>query len=100
MLPFDDFWPELGWKRLDLVKIDVEGTELSVLKGMKKVLEEYHPHLLLEIHPRQLKEVFKSSAEEVIRFVTEELQYRLTPVDTLKLEIPKTGNLTVWGDFS
>ena len=99
MIPLDEYWPQLAWNQLDLVKIDVEGAEMSILKGMKKVLEEYHPHILLEIHPRQLKEIFHSSADEVMSFLTEKYPYRLMPVDADTLEIPKNGNLTVWGDW-
>jgi FkbM family methyltransferase len=37
-----------------LVKIDVEGYEASVLRGMKKVLITYRPTILLEMHPKLL----------------------------------------------
>jgi FkbM family methyltransferase len=33
------------------VKIDVEGAELDVLKGMKLTLEKYKPKIMLEKHP-------------------------------------------------
>lgn len=36
----------------DFIKIDVEGHELAVLQGGKKVLETYHPVLMLEIEQR------------------------------------------------
>jgi hypothetical protein len=32
------------------VKIDVEGAEAHVLRGMKKTLQQYRPHLLIEMH--------------------------------------------------
>lgn len=34
-----------------LVKVDVEGAELSVLRGMRRTLTEHRPVLLLEVHP-------------------------------------------------
>ena len=34
---------------IDLIKIDVEGSELSVLKGMKKSLIKFSPSILIEI---------------------------------------------------
>jgi FkbM family methyltransferase len=34
-----------------LVKVDVEGAELAVLRGMRQTLSEHRPTLLLEIHP-------------------------------------------------
>lgn len=36
--------------RLDLVKIDVEGTERQVLAGMRKLLARYRPAVFVEIH--------------------------------------------------
>lgn len=38
----------------DLVKIDVEGLELEVLRGMRGVLDEKRPIVFLEIHTTQL----------------------------------------------
>ena len=34
----------------DMVKIDVEGLEYSVLLGMKKTLSKYKPSLFIEVH--------------------------------------------------
>jgi len=99
MVPFDELWPALGWNRLDLVKIDVEGAELSVLGGMERILEEYHPHLLLEIHPRQLKDMFRTSAGEVLRFLGKKHSYRLLPVDAPAIPAVPERNVTVWGDW-
>ena len=99
LIPFDELWPKLKWKHLDLVKIDTEGAEMSILKGMEKTIKEYHPHLLIEVHPKQLKEVFNSSAEEVMNLITKTYQYKLTPVDRETLDIPSKGNITVWADW-
>jgi FkbM family methyltransferase len=47
---------KIDFPRLDIVKIDVEGAELKVLKGMKKTLEKYTPRLLMiEAVPSALK---------------------------------------------
>lgn len=44
----------------DLVKIDVEGGELDVLKGMRKTLENTQPQLVVEIHDSVDTEAIKS----------------------------------------
>jgi Methyltransferase FkbM domain len=51
--------------RPDLVKVDVEGFELSVLAGARATLALYRPRLFLEIHPERLCEL-GGSAEEVV----------------------------------
>lgn len=40
-----------------LVKIDVEGAELAVLRGMNEYLRNNHPHILIEVTQRFLKEM-------------------------------------------
>jgi FkbM family methyltransferase len=40
----------------DFVKIDVEGMELGVLKGMRKVLQSQHPALYIEMHGATVEE--------------------------------------------
>lgn len=41
----------------DLIKIDVEGHELSVLKGAEKFISKYHPTLIIEIEQRHHKDI-------------------------------------------
>jgi FkbM family methyltransferase len=36
------------WDRVDLVKLDVEGNEISALRGAEKTIKEYRPILYLE----------------------------------------------------
>lgn len=44
----DSIWEETGEKKIKLIKIDVEGAELSVLKGATKLLQKNKPLLLIE----------------------------------------------------
>ncbi len=45
----DDLLPPLS--RLDLIKIDVEGREQSVLRGAHKLISDYKPKIIAEFHP-------------------------------------------------
>ena len=42
---------ELGLKRVDFVKLDVDGHELSVIRGGLQVLREFKPRMILELAP-------------------------------------------------
>lgn len=50
-------------KKVDLVKIDVEGAEAEVLEGATKTLKKYHPKIIFEAWDEQylkkVKEVLK-----------------------------------------
>jgi len=54
---------EVGGRRVDFVKIDVEGHEMSVLHGASATLRKYLPPMLIEIEQRHLdcpiKDVFR-----------------------------------------
>lgn len=47
----DDWWIENDKPQIDLVKIDTEGAELFVLKGVKTVVETCRPNVYFEMHP-------------------------------------------------
>ena len=53
-----------------LIKIDVEGFELEVLRGVRVCLAKHHPRLWLEIHPKFL-EAQNNSPDEVLNLLRE-----------------------------
>ncbi|MCS7139609.1 MAG: FkbM family methyltransferase, partial [Candidatus Nezhaarchaeota archaeon] len=48
-MPLDDVVRDLRVKRVDLIKIDVEGAELEVLEGLVRTLKEHHPKVIVEV---------------------------------------------------
>jgi len=60
----------LKLNRIDLIKIDVEGYELNVLKGARAVLEKFHPLIIVEVIEVNLKNNGQTSAQ-VIEFLKE-----------------------------
>jgi FkbM family methyltransferase len=49
----DDLCSSLSFEP-DVIKIDVEGHELKVLKGLEKTIQRLRPLIFLELHPRLL----------------------------------------------
>jgi len=62
-ITLDTFKPLKG-KSIDLVKIDVEGHELEVLKGAEQVIKDYKPTVLIELkseeHLSYLNQLFNN----------------------------------------
>lgn len=46
----DAYWAAQGLPALDIAKIDVEGAELAVLRGMRGLLAAARPILIIEVH--------------------------------------------------
>ena len=44
----DGLWSAHGEPEVSVVKVDVEGAEPAVLRGARRVLERWHPPILLE----------------------------------------------------
>lgn len=65
--------------RLDLIKLDVEGAELKILRGAARTLENFRPVLLLEVSELSLRNM-GSSAAELLSFVRS-LRYDLYVFD-------------------
>lgn len=41
----------------DVIKIDVEGAEMAVLRGAQKILTQHHPIIVLSVHPNHLEQL-------------------------------------------
>jgi FkbM family methyltransferase len=65
--------------RMRLVKIDVEGFEMEVLRGMRNVLATSRPILVLEINVQMLH-AQGTSPSEIVRFL-ESLEYDVSRID-------------------
>jgi len=47
----------------DVMKVDVEGHEIKVLRGLSKTIEQYRPLIFLEVHPARIQEEGDSLVE-------------------------------------
>lgn len=64
----DDYVKKCKVEKVDLIKIDVEGFEMNVLKGAKNILGIYHPVLFIEVDDNNLR-LQNSSSEELVEFL-------------------------------
>lgn len=79
MLRLDDIVQDLPDSDIALVKIDVEGGELAVLRGMEKTIRESKPWLLCEVLHRDVSaepESFVQRCQDLTRFVAD-VDYRV-----------------------
>lgn len=63
-ISLDAYFEKNPQKRIELIKLDVDGYELAVLKGAKKTLLRYKPKIVLEIAPHVQEE--KRQLEELL----------------------------------
>lgn len=89
---FDEWARENRLKRMDLVKIDVEGAELDVLYGMQESIKKYCPVLVIEVHPGHLTR-FNYCPDDLVRFLRS-MGYSLSAVDKPSLSF-ENGNITI-----
>ncbi len=66
--PLDHIIRETGVSRVDVVKIDVEGAELLVLKGATQTLAQFSPVVIVEVVDVQLR-AMGTSAGELMAFM-------------------------------
>ncbi len=69
VIKVDDYVTRLPIKRLDFIKLDVEGAELLVLKGATQTISQFLPIVYLEIYHDWIKD-FNYSADELIQLLT------------------------------
>ncbi|MDB6118649.1 MAG: methyltransferase, FkbM family [Verrucomicrobiaceae bacterium] len=76
---FDTLAERLSLPVPDLVKIDVEGAELEVLRGMEGLVADHHPAFVIELHPQFLPQ-FNATVDDVLGWLRQR-GYHLTALD-------------------
>lgn len=84
--PLDDIVKDTGVTRVDVVKIDVEGAEMLVLKGSTATLARYHPVLVVELIDPQLRSMGTSEAEVRAWLRAHDYAARATYQDNVEFE--------------
>lgn len=82
----DEILAKNGIQSIDLLKVDVEGGENKVLKGLEKSIMAHRPYILCEILPLQSKSeevaAFRRGAAESILNLCRQLNYNIFNVAT------------------
>jgi FkbM family methyltransferase len=68
VVTIDDWFKTSGLTRIDIIKLDIEGSELAALKGMKEVLQEQKAVLIVEINPGTLS-MFKLKPSDIYDYL-------------------------------
>lgn len=79
-------------KKIDLIKIDVEGFELHVLKGAHNILQNHHPVLFMEINEPLLKDN-DTSPFEILNLLKHDYHYKIVSANSGD-SIDESGNFT------
>jgi FkbM family methyltransferase len=99
----DTLVAELGLTRVDLIKLDVDGHEISVLRGARDTLGRWHPPVVFEFSPyiiaeagdtpETLLEIFESAG---YRFADERTLAPLTEDRTALIRrVPQRGSINL-----
>ena len=78
-------------KKISAIKIDVEGAELMVLKGMEKSIEKYRPYLYIEILFTKNQEDI-DSAMNICNFI-QKMNYSILGVNLTSQKTEKITNI-------
>ena len=61
----DTFVEQARISRVDLIKIDVEGSEVALLEGARETITRFRPILMIEVNPSTLQRFSKTSADVI-----------------------------------
>ena len=93
MKVFDGLRSKESIDRVHFMKLDVEGAEMNILRGMRETIKKDRPEILVELHPRQLKD-FGFLPSDILEFLTG-LGYQIDPVDRPHIDFSQ-GNITLF----
>lgn len=84
-------------KRLDFIKIDIEGAELYALQGMKKTIKKFLPLVLIEINEDTFNAAGYTTLDVIAFFKT--LNYKFFRINKGKLSQEPISEFNEWGNY-
>ena len=79
-------------KRVDLIKIDVEGAELLVLQGAQATIRRDRPKIIFE-HGQGGTDCYATTPEEIYQFLCEHCQLRISLLNMWLLKKPSLNKM-------
>ena len=99
VVTLDGYCESHGLKRIDFIRMDIEGGEQRALKGAERLIDRDRPHVQIEIHPVMLETRFESSAEAVLDVFLSR-GYRMFALNGDRLEERTTVDTDLpWKDY-
>jgi FkbM family methyltransferase len=68
VITIDDWFRSSGLAKIDIIKLDVEGSELASINGMDEALKNFKPLVIVEINPETLSQFDLTPAAIFHRF--------------------------------
>ncbi|CAI3960817.1 Glycosyltransferase involved in cell wall bisynthesis (RfaB) (PDB:2IV7) [Commensalibacter communis] len=75
---------DLGVKRLDFLKIDVEGMEVPVIKGASKTIAQYRPYCWVEYWKVGFENIIHLFEDDYAFFIMDELNILCAPKEKIQ----------------
>ena len=90
-ITLDDFVSKNGLNKITAIKIDIDGFDLQVLYGAKKIIAENRPSIMIENYSKELFNFFNDLNYDLLAIVADKKQ----PYN-LNLEIFKNFDESKW----
>ena len=87
----DSWWKEQGNPKIDLIKVDTEGSELMVFKGAREMLQECNPDIFFEMQDINYK-FYEYSYKDILTFL-KDLGYSVYTETGIELDFENTIKL-------
>lgn len=87
VVAIDEWFKGSGLPRIDLIKLDIEGSELAALKGMQEILQNFKPFLIVEINPGTLS-MFTLKPSDIYNFLAQQGFKRFLILENARLKQP------------
>lgn len=101
-ITLDDYVSKKGMSKIDLIKLDVDGYELKVIRGALETLKSHNPIIIMELCVYTLKDIGDKIRDLVsllsdlgYKFYSEKDMKRFTSTNTMINSIPKEASINV-----